>query len=180
MKTDLRIKLTQKMIKDSFLELLKEKPYNRITVKEICDKAEINRGTFYKHYYDTLDLMEQLENEAIENFEKMVQQDITADSKSILLAILHFVQNNHELFTTLYSNGDKNRFLSRLSERCTKHLFSLFSSASSEETMKNKFSFYYIAGGTTNIIEQYLSGKLDMSPELLAEQLEALNAKIFF
>lgn len=49
MKTDARVRYTCKVIQDAFLDILKEKPISRITVKEVCDKAEINRGTFYKH-----------------------------------------------------------------------------------------------------------------------------------
>lgn len=50
MKTDARVRYTVHMIQNVFLELLKEKPVAKITVKEICEHAEINRSTFYKHY----------------------------------------------------------------------------------------------------------------------------------
>ena len=50
MKTDARVRYTVHMIQNIFLELLKEKPIAKITVKEICERAEINRSTFYKHY----------------------------------------------------------------------------------------------------------------------------------
>ena len=49
MKNDLRVRYTQKVIQEAFWKILKEKPLAKITVKEICDLAEINRGTFYKH-----------------------------------------------------------------------------------------------------------------------------------
>ena len=52
MKTDARVRYTVHMIQNIFLELLKEKPVAKITVKEICERAEINRSTFYKHYQD--------------------------------------------------------------------------------------------------------------------------------
>ena len=72
MKTDARVRYTVHMIQNVFLELLKEKPVAKITVKEICEHAEINRSTFYKHYQDVYDLMEKLENEAVEAFEKLL------------------------------------------------------------------------------------------------------------
>ena len=53
MKTDARVRFTRKIIQETFLDLLKDKPISKITVKEICDKAKINRGTFYKHYQDS-------------------------------------------------------------------------------------------------------------------------------
>ena len=72
MKTDARVRYTRKIIQETFLDLLKDKPISKITVKEICDKAEINRGTFYKHYQDCYDLLEKIEAEGIQEFEKML------------------------------------------------------------------------------------------------------------
>ena len=47
MKTDARVRYTLKMLKDSLLRLLEEKPINKITVKEVCERAELNRATFF-------------------------------------------------------------------------------------------------------------------------------------
>ena len=49
-KMDARKRYTQMVLKQSFLKLLKEKPVNRITVKEVCALAQLNRATFYAHY----------------------------------------------------------------------------------------------------------------------------------
>ena len=49
---DLRVKLTHKMIIDAFLQLRKEKPLRKITVRELCDRAGVGRGTFYAHFMD--------------------------------------------------------------------------------------------------------------------------------
>ena len=49
-RTDRRTRYTRQAIKEILLEELKTKPYSKITVTEICKKAEMNRGTFYLHY----------------------------------------------------------------------------------------------------------------------------------
>ena len=74
MKNDPRTRYTRKVIQDAFLEILKEKPVSRITVKEVCDKAEINRGTFYRHYQDCYDLLDKIEEEGLKEFEKMLER----------------------------------------------------------------------------------------------------------
>ncbi len=63
---DIRIRKTQRSIINAFLELRAYQPLERITVKELCEKAEINKSTFYKHYTDVFDLSSKLEGEAIE------------------------------------------------------------------------------------------------------------------
>ena len=60
-KMDARKRYTQMVLKQSFLKLLKEKPVNRITVKEVCALAQLNRATFYAHYEDIYDLMFKVE-----------------------------------------------------------------------------------------------------------------------
>ena len=49
-KKDARKRYTQMVLKQSLLKLLKEKPVNKITVKEVCELAQLNRATFYAHY----------------------------------------------------------------------------------------------------------------------------------
>ena len=49
MKTDARVKYTKMVLKKALLELMQHKPVNKITVKEICERAELNRATFYAH-----------------------------------------------------------------------------------------------------------------------------------
>ena len=46
------------VLKQSLLKLLKEKPVNKITVKEVCELAQLNRATFYAHYSDCFALLE--------------------------------------------------------------------------------------------------------------------------
>ena len=60
---DIRITKTRKSIADAFLELRARKPIEKITVKELCEKAQINKSTFYTHYRDIYDLSETLEEQ---------------------------------------------------------------------------------------------------------------------
>ncbi|HIX59145.1 MAG TPA: TetR/AcrR family transcriptional regulator [Candidatus Blautia gallistercoris] len=59
-KTDRRTRYTRQTIKDILLEELKTKPYSKITVTELCKKAEMNRGTFYLHYCDIDDVLDDI------------------------------------------------------------------------------------------------------------------------
>ena len=101
MKTDARVRYTCKVIQDAFLDVLKEKPISRITVKEVCDKAEINRGTFYKHYQDCYDLLDKIEEEGLREFEKMLASIEAAGAQAALTAILNTLRNNSTLIQAL-------------------------------------------------------------------------------
>ena len=65
MEKDYRVRVTKMLIRKEFTELLKKKPIQEITVREICERTGINRSTFYNHYQDVYDLLEQIENEML-------------------------------------------------------------------------------------------------------------------
>ena len=62
---DRRIRKTKQQLRQSLTALLKEKPIQDITVRELADLADINRGTFYLHYRDVYDLLNQIEEELL-------------------------------------------------------------------------------------------------------------------
>ena len=62
---DLRAQKTQKSIAEAFYRLRAHKPLEKITVRELCREAPVNRSTFYAYYKDVYDLSEQLENELV-------------------------------------------------------------------------------------------------------------------
>ena len=73
MKTDARVKYTKMVLKQALLELMQRKPINKITVKEVCERAELNRATFYAHYSDCFDLLENIEEDLFGQFERSMQ-----------------------------------------------------------------------------------------------------------
>lgn len=64
-KMDRRTQYTRMVIKEALIALMREKPFPRITVKELCTNAEINRGTLYLHYLDLPDVLDDIENEIV-------------------------------------------------------------------------------------------------------------------
>ena len=56
-KEDRRVRRTQKLLKESLVQLMSEKAFKDITIKDITERADLNRGTFYLHYSDTYDLL---------------------------------------------------------------------------------------------------------------------------
>lgn len=62
-KTDRRVRYTKQVIKDSLFDLMQHTPVEKITVKELCAAADINRATFYAHYETMIALLEEIELE---------------------------------------------------------------------------------------------------------------------
>ena len=81
-KMDLRIEKTEQAIKNAFIELRAGKPLEKITVKELCELALINKSTFYSHYEDIYALSEAMEQETVDSIIRSIDhlEDYTPDS----------------------------------------------------------------------------------------------------
>lgn len=84
---DKRIEKTKRAIKTAFMELRAKKPLEKISVKELCEAAYINKSTFYSHYEDIYALSDALEYETVLSIISSIPKD------------LDYTFTNPELFT---------------------------------------------------------------------------------
>lgn len=178
MKTDARVRYTKMMIHNVFIDLLKEKPVTKISVTEICKRAEINRTTFYKHYLDVYDLLEQIEKETAEQLKHMLDSQNIGSARQILLYILDALKNHRELFFALAENGMDKSFLSRLALICYQYYLPDKASALSTlgEDDERFVQYCFIVGGINSIIEYWMRTDMKRSPDELADSIEHLLA----
>ncbi len=84
-KTDPRVQRTRKFIMDSFIELSEKKEFKDITVKDITEKAMINRATFYYHFEDIYDLREKVLSEVLLiNLDSDVYENNRVDEDTVI------------------------------------------------------------------------------------------------
>ena len=118
---DRRVKYTKKIIKECFFDLLNEKEINKITVSELCTKADINRATFYRYYIDIYDLLEKIQEEFIEELKVISgEKDYTVFSFS--KEMLQVFLNNKDLLRIVFKTQNHiyflNDFLDIAYEKC--------------------------------------------------------------
>lgn len=118
-KENRRTKLTKKILKETLLELIRQKPVAKVTIKEICELADLNRSTFYAHYVDQYDLMEQTEQEIMEDLQAYVHEhaDLSrADEYLVIEKILEYLLKNKEVFIALLNGNGSKEFPNRLAD----------------------------------------------------------------
>ena len=113
-KTDARIRYTQGVLKQALLSFLQEKPINKITVKEVCERAELNRATFYAHYSDCFALLESIENELIDEFEKSLRYVNSFDVAALIEALYAMVDQNQEACRTLILGNTSSAVIAKM------------------------------------------------------------------
>ena len=113
---DRRIRKTKERLRQSLTELLAEKPLSKITVRELTDRADVNRGTFYGHYKDIFDMKDQIERELFEEFVSVIDgytpDEMRQGLKPILTDVFRFLQRNADFGQVLIESKTDSLFLS--------------------------------------------------------------------
>lgn len=124
---DLRVKKTQKAIKEAFYQLKKKKKLNKISVKELSELAMINKATFYLHYNDVYDLSEKLKAELVDAIVGRVRfYDLRKGKDEIKLFVDELsrcvIERTREI-RVLFDGADSNDFVNLLEDRLKRYIF---------------------------------------------------------
>ncbi len=153
---DFRIRATLSSIDEAFLSLLRVKPLNQITIKELCDKAGIDRSTFYRHYRSIDDLMETTERNLLAELDvRLEKKHVTM--KEVLVEVLEIIKSNSERYMVLFSeNGDPvfpSRVLRIAYGHSAENLEELYPALSAT---KKRWLFDYVAYGLSAIWKDWI------------------------
>lgn len=158
-----RVLYTQKVIKESLLELLKEKDIHKVTVTDICKKADINRGTFYSHYKDAYDLLDSMENEFFDTAYNFVK----GHDEGALLKVLNLIKENKDLCKIIFCIQMDPKILNRIFLIADK--IDLKSMVKDEDKVYTDYLIKCSVGGIIAIIQNWLEGGLKEEPEFILD-----------
>lgn len=174
-KTDRRVKYTKMVLKKSFVNLLKKKTLSKITIKEICEDADINRATFYSHYSDQYDLLCQIENELIEDINHYLESySFSIEGKEaveMLEMIFEYIKENAELCAVLLSdNGDIN-FQKQVRKIVQIQCISEWTANKSMNKDDAEYIYSFFTIGSVGVIQKWLSEGMKKSAREMAEMI---------
>ncbi|MDO5350309.1 MAG: TetR-like C-terminal domain-containing protein [Lachnospiraceae bacterium] len=176
---DRRVRKTRQQLRRCLATLLKEKKIQEITVREITEMADLNRGTFYLHYKDVFDLLEQVEHDLLREFNSTLQKyqasDVQQKPSLIFSDVFHCVKKNADMVQILLGeNGDLN-FVNQVKElvreKCLKDWVELFRQQKSKQ-----FDAYYafVVSGSIGLVTYWLESGMQETPEELAATAEGI------
>ena len=167
MAEDRRIRFTKSVLKSSLIELMQEKPLAKITVKELCEKADINRGTFYAHYKAPEDLMESMRDELATGIEEHVQQNLSRHERlqgiHALEKALEYIAANQKLCKALSRDPGNTAYWQRFIERIYKMYLSNWLVTISDSPW-NDYVYYFMTSGCLSVILRWIGNGCDATP----------------
>lgn len=171
---DARVRYTKMVIRESFMELLAEMPIEKITVKAICEGADINRATFYRYYLDVFNLLECLEEELLEGLRAVMAQSIEDGSEGSLEQILRAMKENAGVYQVLCANGNPALPLKVFREcygATTEFIAQRYPDMPEE---RRAWLYSYVAQGVSGILNCWIAEGFAASPSEVAAFAEGL------
>ncbi|MDQ1912176.1 TetR/AcrR family transcriptional regulator [Paenibacillus sp. GD4] len=179
-KTDARIARSKKLIYSALLELMEEKGFDAITVGDITSRGGLNRGTFYLHYRDKYDLLEQYQQEVLGGLFKhmskispeMIAQHPSAETPpQIIQNIFEYIGDNSAFFRVMLGPKGDPACVSMIRERLESYMHSRFKEiqpAEGKELVPREYLIAYVSNANLGVIQRWLTDGMTYSPQFVA------------
>lgn len=180
---DRRQQKTRDAIFDAFSELLSQKSFNKITVQEIIDTANVGRTTFYAHFETKDDLLREMCTEIFDHvFSDTLQAENTHDFSlvtekpdALITHILYHLRDNKKNILGILSCESGELFLRFFRQYLNKSLASrMIGTGASKGDIPKDFLINHISGSFVNMVQWWIKNSLKQSPEEMAKYFSAV------
>lgn len=152
-----------RLLKEAFMELLAEKPYESITVSNVARKADLNRGTFYAHFDNVDDLMRSVMSDTADTISeflsKAVESGFLEDPLPVLAQVGAYLDQNRELTRKLVESRSVEPFVLALESRFREWVQQRIPARTAEEKLACAMLTDYLVGGVLQTYRSWLVGE---------------------
>jgi AcrR family transcriptional regulator len=179
-----KTRYTRMVIRDSLIELMKQRPITNISIKEICALADVSRPTFYAHYRDQYDVLKSIEDETFAYFENVVFVIDATSTKKIskrgltllIEAVLQYIENDSNSVKVLLSENGDIGFQRKFFHRFITHLqyvMKRYSEKTSDERIIEYYSVFTVHG-VIALVQHWLKSNMNIPKDELVKMLVEL------
>ena len=169
---DRRIKYSKMVLKESLLKLMTDKPINKITIKEICELADVNRGTFYAHYNDQYDLLRQIQDEFADEVKELKEKKETKVMSSVemITELVSYFGEQRSLCKIIFNTTGDYELINKLMDNAYVSFLDEW-----RQKLKNvsetqmEMLYMFISNGSAAIIRHWVLGDMEETPKEVAK-----------
>lgn len=184
MKENRKIIYTKHVLKESLMALMKTKSIGKITVKELCKIADLNRSTFYSHYKDIYEIIEQMENNIVESVMRNINMEgITSERQlEVFEAIFTELRSNRLELELVHLHPESmkciNIMFDRIYEIASKILKKQFKEFDERHI---KYIYGFISRGCAQMGITWIEGGMKEGPKEMALLMsKALKGEFYY
>ena len=170
---DRRVRKTKRLLRQGLSQLMMQKKIKDISVRELAELVDINRGTFYIHYRDIYDMVAQIENEMYEDFKRILESHVVPTDEGSLRFLIDFytyISANHEMVAALLSSNGDIAFLTRIQDMLHVRAMKILGQRYPEQNTRD-FEFFYdfVTAGTVQLLNTWLTRETHKTPQEMAD-----------
>lgn len=180
-KIDRRILRTKQSITKSFLELFLEKDFEAITINDIADRANVNRGTIYLHYTDKYDLLDKCIEEHINELVSLCKR---WEVNEVNIELIHepkpffdYLRDHFPFFSSMFSNQRVFVFRDRLQQFISVSLMDKMNKLGNKSDVESELNAQFMASAFIGIVEWWIRHQMPHSTDFMADQVRKLFEK---
>ncbi len=179
-KENRKTRYTRMVLQDSLFELMEAKPITKITIKELCENADINRSTFYAYYTDQYDLLRKIEDETLLWVKESLSNLISKTDKDGRMMVLekifqYFVENSRHLKILMSEQGDINfqkQIFTLIYQQC-----GISSSTAAGADLGSEDYFIFAVNGSVGLLQYWLKNDINRSAKEMAETIYNMTSQ---
>lgn len=162
---DRRIRKTKNAIYEALLKLAAVIPIGEITISQLCREADINRATFYTYYRNVLDVLEEIEDDQIQEFDEIMSgyslKEIVEDPYELLNQFNKMILNEAEKYLPLIVKERRNRFTEKIVSKLSNHYSEEIKGVSDLSDAQIKIVLRFTFTGTMGVYTDWLDSDDD-------------------
>ena len=176
-KNNQRTRITKMMLKNAMLDLLTEKKsVEKISVRELCEVADLNRSTFYAHYSEPKELLSEMEDELIDSAQEHLNKIGKANDNNAytyILSFLEYIKKNDREYRLLLVDTTDTDFKNKFMHIATGQLVENFDIELRPE--EEQYIYSYILNGSSSVIIQWIRSGYAIDANTLVDLLFRMN-----
>ena len=176
-KNNQRTRLSKILLKNALMDLLSEKgSVTKISVRELCERADLNRSTFYAHYSEPKELLEEVEAELLDATREHLQKIGTENdigAHRYLLSFLIYIKENDKPFRTLLIDAGDPEFRSKFMQQSIIQFVENLNISFPKD--QEQYIYSYILNGSTGVIIQWMRSDYSIDENALVDLLFFIN-----
>lgn len=174
---DRRVRKTKRALRDGLAELMVTKDIRNITVRELTDKVDIHRATFYAHYKDIYDLYEQMENAVAAELNDLIIQNYEQPTTYFYKVIFEYILENKQLCRMLFSTNGEGSFAVRLNDLFEEKCIETWRKDWKHSEIGEELTYYvrYHVQGSLAIISKWVNSGFAYPADKLIETVSDID-----
>ena len=172
-KEDRRVTMTKRLLKDALTEMLRKEDIYHVSIRELCERADVNRTTFYKYYGNQFDLLADMENDLLVFLSDTIREYETNPVK-IIETTCAYMEGHLEFGRLIVNNNVDPLFPQKLFSLEILLENVLKNYANTPDAAMQEYLFNYVTYGAYRLFCVWLNKEQRESPEEIAQLLVRL------